>query len=352
MLGGTSRDGRLPSLDGIRGIAFLLVFASHAGINHAGGALGVTVFFFLSGYLITTLLLDEERRTGTVRIGAFYLRRAVRILPVFYLVLAAATLVSLAGGLAPDPWPLVAQALNLTNYLFALRGTGGVPLGTDTYWSLAVEEHYYLVFPLAVLLAVRRRVPRVVRAGVVVGLCVAVLAWRQVYVSTHGGPTVYPTYLHAYLATDCRVDGILWGAALALVLDRRALAARLPAGAAAALLPVGVATLVLVTRDAPFTWYYQVPMTTLQALALAVAFTGALVAPPRVLQTRPLVWLGSISYAAYLLHRLVINRLETVLPDQGPAVWVAGLATTLLLAEALRRTVEQPLTRWRARARA
>lgn len=341
-------QARLPSLDGIRGLAFLLVFADHAAWPAADGALGVTVFFFLSGYLITTLLLREEAATGRLDLRAFWIRRAFRILPLFYLVLAGTTLLTLIGARTAelDARALLAQALHASNYLFVYAGESGTPIGTDTYWSLAVEEHYYVVFPLLALLAVRRRLTRRTRAAVLLLLCAAVLAWRWVYVVLL--ETDYPhVYLRTYLATDMRVDGILWGALLAVVLDTGELRRRTPSAVQLMLAPVGLGALLLATT--PDDLQYQlVWQTTAQALALALLFTGLLVRPPQLLQRRPLVWLGAVSYAAYLTHRAVLEALERLLSPGSLAVGLLGLALTLTIAEGCRRWVELPVARLRA----
>ena len=345
-----SGGGRIPSLDGLRGMAFLLVFVDHAHWPGPGGALGVTVFFFLSGYLITTLLLQEECRTGSIDLRAFWVRRALRILPLFYLVLAAAAALTFLGARQAElrAGPLLAQVLHGSNYLFIRSGEDGTPIGTDTYWSLAVEEHYYLVFPLLALLAVRRQVSRRTRAVVLLGLCLTVLAWRWTYVTFLESD--YPeVYLRTYLATDMRVDGILWGALLAVLLRPRLLAERLPLAAQRCLAPVGLAALLSATAVDQLQ-YELVWETTLQALCLAVLFMGVLVRPPRLLQARSLVWLGAVSYAAYLMHRAVLEALERLHGAATLPVGVLGLVVTLVLAEACRRLVERPLAAWRQQA--
>src|SRR5580700_9256594 len=168
----------LPSLDGIRALSFLVVFAAHAGLDRViPGGFGVTVFFFLSGYLITTLLRMEHDAKGTVSLRQFYLRRALRILPPFYVVLAlAARLGLIAGGVRA--LALLAQALHLANYWIVRFGYDGQPRGTGVYWSLAVEEHFYLVFP-CLYLVLRRLWPAPrTQAMAIYALCAGVLAWR------------------------------------------------------------------------------------------------------------------------------------------------------------------------------
>src|SRR5262245_34585181 len=148
-----ARGLEIQSLDGIRAYSFLLVFFAHAGLdNYIPGGFGVTVFFFLSGYLITTLLRLEWEQHGSISFRDFYLRRALRILPPFYIVLSAAALLAVVGivGVVNAPLratPILAQALHVSNYWIIANTTNDLPVGTGVYWSLAVEEHFYLVFP-------------------------------------------------------------------------------------------------------------------------------------------------------------------------------------------------------------
>ena len=146
----------IPSLDGIRGLAVLLVFVAHCNLAHVvPGGFGVTVFFFLSGYLITSLLRDEYERTSRIALGRFWVRRALRILPPMYIVLGLSIAAGAAGLVSADIrlQAVVAQMLHLTNYYSIHLGEVHFPPGTGIFWSLAVEEHFYLLYPpLLVLL--------------------------------------------------------------------------------------------------------------------------------------------------------------------------------------------------------
>src|SRR4051812_14716418 len=153
----------IPSLDGLRAISIGLVFAAHAGFDITPGGFGVTVFFVLSGFLITTLLRIEHDRSSTVSLAAFYRRRAFRILPAFYAVLVVAALLTIVVGLGTgtlDRLPLMSQGLHYFNY-FAIfyHGPQEAIHGTGIYWSLAIEEHFYLVLPLLFLILNRNRLP-------------------------------------------------------------------------------------------------------------------------------------------------------------------------------------------------
>jgi peptidoglycan/LPS O-acetylase OafA/YrhL len=342
----------IPSLDGIRALAVLLVFSAHAGLNErVPGNFGVTVFFFLSGYLITTLMRMEFARTGGVSLKAFYLRRALRILPPMYLVLIAASLLTvdglLEGSVSLTAW--IPQAFHLSNYYIVWNGwwDGRAP-GTWILWSLAVEEHFYLLFPIAYLLLLRF-VPQPRRQAVILlGACAVVLAWRLVLV----------LLLHAdkdrtYVATDTRVDSILFGCALAVfgnpVLDRTRVGDRTWK---LVLLPVGLLGLLVsfLIRDQ---WFQETFRYSLQGIALVPLFVAAIRFPNwamfRILNLGPTKFIGILSYSIYLLHPTVLFGVEEWTPWHPLVKAIAGLAVTLLLAFAIYRFVERPCGKLRKR---
>src|SRR5882672_8845631 len=205
---------QIPSLDGLRAVSFMFVFLAHAGFDHIiPGGFGVTVFFFLSGYLITTLMRKESDRFGRVSLKAFYLRRALRILPPFYLVLAGSCCLA-ALGVLPDRlrfWPVAAQALHFSNYWLAYRGWDGIVSGTGVYWSLAVEEHFYLVFPALYLATRAMKFSGRQQAYLFWAICAAVLVWRCVLVFVLKAP-----FDRTYLCSDTRIDSMLYGCAIAV----------------------------------------------------------------------------------------------------------------------------------------
>ena len=166
-----------------------LVFLSHAGVRAIPGGFGVTVFFFLSGYLITTLLRLEANKSNRINIRSFYLRRALRILPPLYLSLALAVSLHLSGVL---PFPITGEALlfqilHVTNYWTIFHSLDGMARGTNVLWSLAVEEHFYLIFPLFYV-AIRAFMSTTWQTVTLVAVCAASLLWRIVLVSHLGPP--------------------------------------------------------------------------------------------------------------------------------------------------------------------
>lgn len=335
----------LPQLDGVRALAILIVYLAHCGLSHVvPGGFGVTVFFFLSGYLITTLLRIERAATGGVSLGAFYLRRALRILPPMYLTLAVSGLLyglGLLDWMQVDAAAVLGQATFLTNYpaLFGTERVLPVPL-----WSLAIEEHFYLAFPVAFALWLGRRSPG--RAALAcLAVCGLVLAVRCLNVWR------LADYSLNYSWTHTRIDAILFGCCLGLwnnpVVPADHAWRPKPRHVAAAGLVI-LATLAV--RDPAFRESLRY---TVQSAALFVPFAallhgrGALV---RWLGSAPMRRLGLWSYSFYLVHPTVIALIQHLRPGSGPLVLIAaGLPPTLAFCALMQAAVERPCARLRRR---
>jgi peptidoglycan/LPS O-acetylase OafA/YrhL len=329
-----------------------MVFLAHSGLeNFIPGGMGVTIFFVLSGYLITTLMRIENARSGAISLRNFYLRRLLRLMPPLMIVAAAAGLLSavsiIDGGFTPGG--VFAALFYFGNYFAIEYDYHGMPAGLGVIWSLAVEEHYYIFYPpLAALLL------RIGRVGLSVTLlstlCVAVLAWRY-WLVFHGGTELYLT-----LATDTRVDAILVGCLMALLFNPwldpvPAHKAASAWGIAALCIAVLVGTLLY--RDEVFRLTARY---TLQSLAIApliyLAVAWADRRPLRWLNTRPLVYIGTISYTIYLSHHVILLGLVKHWPGLNWVVLtLAGALLTLAVAEPMRRWVERPCARLRSRLR-
>jgi peptidoglycan/LPS O-acetylase OafA/YrhL len=347
--------GRVPSLDGIRALSFLVVFLSHAGPNHTiiPGDVGVTTFFFLSGFLITTLMRTETEKSGSLNVRKFYLRRALRILPPFYLMWLAAVALALAlypAGTLYGP-TLLAQALFVSNYEGIFGANREIP-GTGLLWSLSVEEHFYLLFPWLYIALVHWRVPRINQARLLWSLCALVLAWRCFLVMVaHSTPD------HISIGTDTRVDSILFGCALALwnnpALDQPLLSPRIWK---LVLLPAALLALLfsILYQGMAFreTWYFS-----LQGMALTLVFTAAIRFHEwplfQWLNSRPLVFAGTLSYSLYLVHGIVLYAVAQLMPGWS-TYSRAGIAliTSLAVASAIYVSVEKPCARLRKRLEA
>ena len=308
-----SNGGRRAELDGVRGIAILLVLVGHADYRLAPlAAAGVALFFTLSGYLITGLLLAEREKHGRLDLRRFYVRRFTRLAPPLFVMLAV------MGPLLGASWrDLLGPALWLTNYVDILGG--GLPAFGHT-WSLAVEEQFYLVWPVALLWLLGRRRPARVLSVTIAALVVwwvALLAAGQ--------------FVYSYKALETAGVPILAGALVALARVRFSPAAGVAACAGLAGLTAGLSAL-----DGKDLWGIAPMLSMPLAAALVAAAPGS-----RWLAWRPLAFCGVASYSLYLWHVPVawLVGSETI----GVAVGsVVGLAAFL--------AVERPLMAWRGRS--
>jgi peptidoglycan/LPS O-acetylase OafA/YrhL len=300
--------GYHPALDGLRAVAVLSVVAYHDNYSWAkGGFLGVDTFFVLSGFLITTLLVSEFRRASAIRFAAFWARRARRLLPALLLVLG---FVALYTHLAALPWErngvrddMFASLFYVANWRFIFDQQGYFQLFSAAsplrhMWSLAIEEQYYLLWPLVVLACLRlgRGSTRVLGSVCVIGVALSVLDMRLRF--HPGDPS------GAYYATDARAHTLLIGALLALLLLTWKPSARARHVVAVAAIPATVVVLVAAHIASGTGADYYHGGSALFAVVVAVVIAGALQSGPvsSVLSLRPLAWIGRISYGLYLWH--------------------------------------------------
>ena len=341
----------IPSLDGIRAISFFLVFFSHAGLGGiVPGGFGVSVFFLLSGFLITTLLRTEFARYGRIGLRNFYLRRVLRILPPLYVALALAMVLCSSGQAAPGiPFAgTLAQALQVSNYYEIFASHPVTMPGSGVLWSLAVEEHFYLVFSLLyVWMCSRCSVHR--QAAILLTLCAAALAWRCI-LHFH----FHASFIRTYYATDTRFDSILFGCVFAIVANpvlhdplHSWLLPRLKW-----LVPLCVIVLLgtfLVRADS----FRETLRYTLQALALIPLFIAAIhyrKSWPVIFLNLPLVrFLGVLSYTLYLCHSMIMESVTRVWPTNGFVTGAVSLACALGFATLVHYWIERPCTKIRRR---
>jgi peptidoglycan/LPS O-acetylase OafA/YrhL len=343
---GKSSWGHYPALDGLRTVAVFLVMLFHCGVaGFDGGFVGVDLFFVLSGFLVSSILIEEADRTGHIRLGRFYGRRVRRLLPAAIVVVAAtgAVEVLLSSLVARLPWVGDAQAslLYVSNWRFLSQSNDYFAADIDKspflhFWSLSIEEQFYFAFPLLLLLLfkLRSRWRPAVVAGVAVLTGLSVIA--QVYWASHDSN-------HAYYGTDARIYQLLVGVLAALAWRRyRNRVWRLPGAGWVCL----AALLLTASSLAPF----SVSGRGLAAAAASVGLILAVVAMTErslvgVLSLPTMTYLGRISYGIYLWHWPVILSIG-VLMDVQPwvlLVLVAGVSTGL--ASASYQLLEMPIRR-------
>ncbi len=367
---------RVAALDGLRALALLIIMGYHFGLGWLrGGFFSLDIFYVLSGYLITGLLVGEYGRRGRIKLSAFWLRRARRLLPALVVVLVAVTvLVRFAepAGLYPDFRMSALSALFYFSNWFQIAGRGNYFVATGAVsplthtWSLAVEEQFYLVWPLVVLavMTLARTYARGLRALLWVSAAGALASAAEMALLYHPGADT----TRLYFGTDTHAQSILVGATLAcgltLVERRRGRQGMAPvarsAGSGAALGLLGLlglaGTLALTygqTGTAAFDYRGGFLLSALSAAALILAA----VCVPRGpiawgLSRRPMVWLGTISYGAYLWHYPVYVYLDAARTGRtGLPLVAVRLSATLGLAAASYYLVERPVmygTFWRS----
>lgn len=344
------KQAHFSALDGLRAVAILMVLTHHSALAQVSGLwsrgfLGVDLFFVISGFLITTLLLREQERRGRISLTGFYWRRALRILPLYFLV------VTLVGGyfvLLQGEWDLAAHWGAYYLFLANFLSSHIPPLFPS--WSLAMEEQFYLLWPLVMVWLPRRAWGGLLVLGVALNLVAVTGVLGRV------GITAFDWGIFRLHLPDVTYAPLLLGAGLALTLhDPRGFRAlwRLLGHPGA---PLGLAGLLLVLLSGLLP---QV-LAGLPYLVVHLAMTGLLAslvlrenswAHP-LLRLAPLARIGRISYGIYLLHLLVLSgtallaaRLD--LPETGAAFLLCYWGGTYVLAELSFRTYEQPFLRLR-----
>nr|WP_227993759.1 acyltransferase family protein [Pseudactinotalea sp. HY160] len=359
MAGTPPTPWRIHGLDGLRAIAIIAVLVFHVRpASLRGGFIGVDVFFVISGYLITTLLLRELAKNGRIDLPAFWVRRARRLLPALVTVVVASTVLALVAGgdLLVDIGRHIIGAVTFSNnWLEIGAGSSYFEAATPNlfvnFWSLAVEEQFYLVWPvitvvlLAAVSSTRLRIGLLAAGALASALAMALLLDPD-------APT------RVYYGTDTHAFGLLIGAGLALALAPdgprffrgRAWQRWRFAGAGAGAIAL-VVLMMRVDGAAPFAYRGGLVLASLATAAIIAALPGGPSPLTRILEAGPLAWIGRRSYGIYMWHWPVLLIVTAVLPaataDSG--AWWAGkmlaVGLTIALAAASFTWIENPVRR-------
>ena len=360
----------LPGLDGLRALAVLAVVAYHLGLGWApGGMLGVSAFFTLSGYLITDLLLAQVEATGRLQLADFWRRRARRLLPALFVMLAVvvAWVTLLDRPQLPAVRGVVISAVGYVSnwWLIAQHSSYfarfGPPSPLGHLWSLSVEEQFYLVWPVLLWLGVRWTRGRRGAHGKLAGATLLLAAASALEMALLYQPGYDPTRI--YDGTDTRAFALLAGAALAFAWPSRRLSGHITEGARRILDGAGAAGLtviaLLVCYSSEYSGFLYRGGIVLFSAGTALV-VGSAASPAsrigRALGWRPLRWLGVRSYGVYLWHYPII---VLTTPASGRDTLVRGvlqLAASISAAAVSWRYIEEPVRRgaigrWWARAR-
>lgn len=352
------RLGYQPALDGVRALAVLAVMLYHGGASWArGGYLGVDVFFVLSGFLITSLLLSEWHATDRIGVVAFYARRFRRLVPalavVLLFVLAYALAIAPESDMSSLRGDVVATLAYFTNWRFIFQHVGyfdafALPSPLKHTWSLAVEEQWYLIWPMLVVLMLRlaRGSAKPLRfvLGVVLTLCIMSTLLTAALFTPGGDPS------RVYYGTDTRAQELLAGAAFAIVcmlagrweISRRFRGLLATAGVASTVVVIGMCVRTGERSD----WLYQgglllFSFVVVLVIAAAIQPTG----PVRAMfSPAPVRWIGAISYGLYLWHwpiYVYLNPARTGLSN--PSLLIVRFALTFAAATASFYLLERPI---------
>lgn len=357
------RDQRyMPGLDGLRAIAVLAVIAFHLGFDWApGGMLGVGVFFTLSGYLITDILLAQLNARGRIKLAPFWLARARRLLPALFVMLAIVVAwVTVFGPAQPDQFRegVISAIFYINNWqqIFAdvsyfARFEAEGPL--DHLWSLSVEEQFYILWPFLLLIGVKLVHERPLSSGVRPRLALLTIAGAiasSILMAVLYEPSFDPSRL--YFGTDTRAGGLLFGAALAMVWPSRKLSRRIAPQARNTLDALGVAGLLVIAlmiwrngELAPFLYRGGFVVLSLATVLVLMPLTHPACRLGKWLGVLPLRWIGVRSYAIYLWQTpvIVLTTPQGVQHEDDLVRSVLQVAAILGIAALSWRFVEEPI---------
>jgi len=339
-------SGTIPRLNALRAISAFIVVAYHYGLDYIPTGFGVLSFFVISGFLITWLLIKEHEQTGAVSLRNFYARRVLRIFPAFYVYWFVIVIVFVIAN-KKLIWPqALAAFFYVTNYYQGLNGYPNSALSHT--WSLAIEEQFYILWPVLFLLFARR--PKSLLGGLI--------AWIITV-------NVYRIGLHAigvreeyiYTALDTRIDHLLVGCALAVALKNKLIAPlwHLVAHGAALCLVIALLAVSIFTGQVFGIPYRNTIGFAIDPLLIALLVAGLLSREGRAvnwMDSRPLVYLGAISYSTYLYQQIVLWPVAQTMRSFGtpePITFLGCTAAVWFVAALSYAFIERPFLKLKKR---
>ncbi|MBC1708953.1 acetyltransferase [Listeria welshimeri] len=353
----TTRYSRkyVPSIDGLRALAVIAVIAYHLNFSWAkGGFIGVDIFFVLSGYLITNILLTQWEKNQTLQLKQFWLRRFRRLIPAAYVMIVVVVIFSvlfhseILKNLRGDA---IASFFYVSNWWFIFHNVSyfdsfGMPSPLKNLWSLAIEEQFYLIWPVFLLVFLRWVKNPKLLLKIVIGLGLLSVIWMTILYVPGTDPS------RVYYGTDTRLFDLLSGCALAFVWPFNRLSPNIPKRSKAALNIAGTISILffflitaLVSEYQPFLYRGGLLFVAIMGVVMIATIAHPASYLSKIFSFKPLRWIGTRSYGIYLWHYPIITLTTPVLEIGQPSIWrsILQVAATFIIAELSFRYIETPI---------
>lgn len=353
----TTRYSRkyVPSIDGLRALAVITVIAYHLNFSWAkGGFIGVDIFFVLSGYLITNILLTQWEKNQTLQLKQFWLRRFRRLIPAAYVMIVVVVIFSvlfyseILKNLRGDA---IASFFYVSNWWFIFHNVSyfdsfGMPSPLKNLWSLAIEEQFYLIWPVFLLVFLRWVKNPKLLLKIVIGLGLLSAIWMTILYVPGTDPS------RVYYGTDTRLFDLLSGCALAFVWPFNRLSPNIPKRSKAALNIAGTISILffflitaLVSEYQPFLYRGGLLFVAIMGVVMIATIAHPASYLSKIFSFKPLRWIGTRSYGIYLWHYPIITLTTPVLEIGQPSIWrsILQVAATFIIAELSFRYIETPI---------
>lgn len=353
----TTRYSRkyVPSIDGLRALAVIAVIAYHLNFSWAkGGFIGVDIFFVLSGYLITNILLTQWEKNQTLQLKQFWLRRFRRLIPAAYVMIVVVVIFSvlfhseILKNLRGDA---IASFFYVSNWWFIFHNVSyfdsfGMPSPLKNLWSLAIEEQFYLIWPVFLLVFLRWVKNPKLLLKIVIGLGLLSAIWMTILYVPGTDPS------RVYYGTDTRLFDLLSGCALAFVWPFNRLSPNIPKRSKAALNIAGTISILffllitaLVSEYQPFLYRGGLLFVAIMGVVMIATIAHPASYLSKIFSFKPIRWIGTRSYGIYLWHYPIITLTTPVLEIGQPSIWrsILQVAATFIIAELSFRYIETPI---------